>query len=263
MQWLVLFILLNTIWQSVRGGAFELEGRVVGYQTTILSLPVSGKVHQVMVQPGQRVTPKTLLLTLDPRPFTLKITQARAEWAHWQSVQAEAQREYERTQSLYQQNLLADHERQLKQQAYQQAVAQVQRAQAEFAQAELNLEYSQLYPPFEGLIWQRFVDPGQTVINHCQATPLVVLANPRQMLVEAWTKPDQPFTIGQALEVAVEQQRYPGQFYALAEAPASMASTALYRLHVVFSPDIKQQIAIGQAVKLYFLSTATALSLSP
>lgn len=230
----------------------ELEARLTGLQTISLHLPVGGRVEQVLVSPGQTVTTKTLLLTLDPRPFAIELARAKAAAQSWQPVRDEAQREQDRAQALYAQTLLSEHELQLKQQEFQRAVANYQQAQAELEQAQLNWEYSKLYPPFPGIINQRLIEPGQMVVNHCQAMPLLTLANPQQMLVEAWTNQTPAFTIGQAVIVDIERQRYPSKIHKI----EFNTSTQRYMVHTAFTP---QQIPVwaGQAAKLRIESATT------
>jgi len=214
-------------------------------QRVTLSLPQSGVVTQVHAAVGERVAAKQLLLTLDPRRFQADIQAAQAILKRAQVQREEAQRQLTRTQSLHDQTLIASHELQLAKDDLTAAAAAVENAQAGLLQAKLSLEESQLRAPFAGLVLDRTVEPGQAVINRCQAQALLTLVNPEQMLARAHLDAQQWAQLKpkQAMTVQFAGASYPGTVQTLGLEPLPNSEPPRYLLSVAFAP--KTAVAAG------------------
>ncbi len=155
-------------------GAAGLEGRLQWAGRVELAVPVSGVVRRVPVQPGQTVKRGAVLLELDLRGFRAAREAARARLAGREADLAEARRERERAEELYERTVLSDHELRLARIAHTQAKAAVAEARAALTRAELELEYATLRAPFDAVVLERRAAPGQ-VVSAALAPPVLLV----------------------------------------------------------------------------------------
>lgn len=177
------------------------EGRIDWPPAVTLSLPVSGVIAEVAVRPGDRVKKGDLLLKLDPRPFDVAVKRAQGRVAQYAPARAEARREQERAQQLFDRTALSIVELDQAKNAAAEKDGQYQAAAAELAQARLDLEYSQLKAPFDLLVAERLIEPGQAVVNQTQATPLLRVLKQDGLRAQALFAANTVATLGAAAQV--------------------------------------------------------------
>lgn len=120
----------------------EIRARVTGYLDTI------GYVE------GSFVHKDDLLFQLDPRPFQAALAKAQAQLAKEQSVLWQAERSVKRFTPLYEQKAASQRDLDNAIASEMSAQAQVLSAQAEVADAEINLSYTTMKSPVDGLTSQ-------------------------------------------------------------------------------------------------------------
>jgi RND family efflux transporter MFP subunit len=150
----------------------EANGNTAAVNSADLVARVAGFVQQINYQDGARVKKGTLLFTIEPEPYKVKLDQAKAgevgAEANLKQAQATLQRQTEllprqtTTQSSYDQALAA---RDSAQSTLDQAKANTQIAQ-------INYDYTQVTAPFDGIVTARQVSVGQYVGG--TATPTVL-----------------------------------------------------------------------------------------
>ncbi|WP_457675054.1 hypothetical protein [Thiolapillus sp.] len=136
---------------------------------------VSGVVDEVRVHKGQQVRAGEILVVLDQREFRARLRRARALSARAAALLAEARREEERAQELYDRGLLSDHELQKAQIGRLEAEARRAESMAEETAAGLDLERTTVKAPFSGRIVEVMAWKGRPVRNSLEIQPLVVL----------------------------------------------------------------------------------------
>ena len=161
---------------------------------------VSGTIQSLYADFNDRVKQGQVIAQIDPAIFraklaeaqaNLKSAQAAAEKA-WVSVQ-DAKRELDRQSNMFKKKLVAESVLDAARFAYQSARVEHQLRQADIAQAEaarelekVNLAYTTIYAPIDGVVISRDVDVGQTVAASLQAPTLFTIANDlTRMQVEA------------------------------------------------------------------------------
>jgi RND family efflux transporter MFP subunit len=142
-------------------------------QTLVLSVPGSGRVAEVMVSPGQQVRAGTLLIRLDARAANALLAQRQAERDALREEQAEAQRELDRAEELFERTVLSVTDLQLARSAFAKVDAQYRAAEAAALRAEAELEDLRINAPTDGIVKSVLVARGQVVVNRCQVTPML------------------------------------------------------------------------------------------
>jgi RND family efflux transporter MFP subunit len=142
-------------------------------QTLMLSVPGSGRVAEVAVNPGQEVRAGALLIQLDARAANALLAQRQAARDALREEQAEAQRELDRAEELFERTVLSVTDLQLARSAFAKVDAQYRAAEAAALRAEAELEDLRIHAPADGVVKSVLVAPGQVVVNRCQVTPML------------------------------------------------------------------------------------------
>jgi len=143
--------------------ALDGLGNVVAYRTVTVRSQVDGRLEQVFFKEGQTVKAGQVIAQIDPRPFQAQLHQAEGARARDAAQLASGKLDLERYKALVKDNLVPQ------QQVDQQAgtVGQLEGAvrvdDAAIETAKLNLDYSRIASPVDGVTGIRLVDPGNIV----------------------------------------------------------------------------------------------------
>jgi RND family efflux transporter MFP subunit len=141
----------------------EATGNMAAVNSTDLVARVQGFVQAVNYEDGALVKKGTLLFTIEPEPYEVKLQQAQAAEVGAQANLKQAQANFERQADLV--------KRQVSTQAnYDQALAQRDSAQSSVLQMQANTrlaaidnDYTHVTAPFDGIVTARQVSVGQFV----------------------------------------------------------------------------------------------------
>lgn len=150
----------------------EVNGNTAAVNSTDLVARVAGFVDKINQQDGTAVTKGTLLFTIEPEPYQIKLDQAKAAEAGADASLKDAQATFQRKADLLarQTSSKADYDQALA--ARDSAQATLDQAKANTRLAQTNLDYTQVTAPFDGVVTARQVSPGQYVGG--SATPTVL-----------------------------------------------------------------------------------------
>ncbi|HVV82418.1 MAG TPA: efflux RND transporter periplasmic adaptor subunit [Kofleriaceae bacterium] len=151
---------------------------------------VSGRVARVKVDANDPVTRGEILAELDPTTFqaqaaqaTAALAQARAQVVQARASQQEAATTRQRTAGLFAAGVVSAQERDSAEAAAARADAALVLAQATVAQAaaaldvaRTNLSRTAIRTPIDGMVLERSVEVGQTVVSAFQAQVLFRIA---------------------------------------------------------------------------------------
>ena len=140
-----------------------------------LTTRVSGVVVDVLVKPGQRVKKGAVLLRLDRTVLQARLDEAIAEQARAQADEADAKRELERSQELFDRTVSSTSELEAATLRHVRAQAALSGANARRVIAQKNLQDTELKAPFDGVVSAIPGRPGTVVAADCQPKPLVIL----------------------------------------------------------------------------------------
>jgi HlyD family secretion protein len=165
---------------------------------------VNGRVTQVLVDFNSIVKKGDVLAEIDPLIYGTQVNaqaanlaaqraqleQAKASAASAKAQSITARVAYERTQKLFEQNLASHADLDTAKGNYDAAQAQFEAAsanvdaqtasigaqKAQLTQLTVNLGYTKIYSPVDGVVVTRGIDPGATVVASFQAPVLFVIA---------------------------------------------------------------------------------------
>ena len=149
-------------------------GTVTPLATVTVRSQVDGPLLSVAYQEGGAVRKGQLLAEIDPRPYRIKLAQARATAARDQAQLKNAQLDLSRYESLREQKLIAQQQLDAQRSQVDQLTASVAADQANVDDAALQLEYTRILSPIDGVAGIRQVDPGN-LVHASDQTGIVVL----------------------------------------------------------------------------------------
>jgi HlyD family secretion protein len=219
---------------------------------------VSGKITQLMADFNSVVMKGQVLAMIDQRPFQARVSQARASLksgrgnlAKAKNLAIQRKRERDRMATLRRQAYVSQADFDLAETNYRDAQAQVEVAQAQvdqavatLASAELDLGYTTIYSPVNGIVVSRNVDVGQTVAATFQTPTLFVIAQDlTQMQVNANVSESDIGGVAEGKQASFRVDAYPKQFFEgtvtqVRNAPISIQNVVTY--DVVITVDNRE-----------------------
>lgn len=219
-------------WETVavdRGGILArvtATGTLSALVTVQVGSQVSGRIQQLLVDYNSPVKKGQLIAKIDPQLFQATLEQARANFAAAEGnllkakVQAnQAELDYKRQASLAERKLIAPADYDLAKSNLAAAKAQVsvsqgnlQQARAALNQAKVNLAYTNIVSPTDGVVISRSVDVGQTVAASLQAPTLFVIAEDlRKMQVNTSVAEADVGKLTAGMDATFVVDAYPGE----------------------------------------------------
>ena len=141
----------------------EYVGRFVALDFVEVRARVSGYLSKIHFTDGQLVPAGASLFTVDPRPFEAALEQAKASVVTAEANLAFAESDLSRAESLVSGTSITQQTIDQRVQAKRVAEASVTAQKAALAQAELDLEFTELKAPISGRIGDRRVSVGNLV----------------------------------------------------------------------------------------------------
>jgi HlyD family secretion protein len=165
-------------------------GTVNPVTTVQVGTYVSGPITSIYVDYNSPVKKGQLVAKIDPAPFQVKVAEAEANLANARAKVEKDQADLEfkkltlqRNRELLAKNLIAQNDLDTATSNYDQAIAQlnldkagVQQAAAALQEARINLGYTDITSPVDGVVVSRNVDVGQTVAASFQTPTLFLIA---------------------------------------------------------------------------------------
>jgi RND family efflux transporter MFP subunit len=140
-----------------------LTGNTAAYRTANLVARVQGYLETIDYKDGAAVTKGTQLFGIERDTFQAQVDQVKAQLAHDQAVLGETQLDLTRYQTLQKENSIAS--QQAEDQAFvaEQNKATVGIDQANLETANINLGFTRVLAPFDGIVTNHQVDIGNLV----------------------------------------------------------------------------------------------------
>ncbi len=221
---------------------------------------VSGKIAKLFADFNSSVTQGQILAQIDQQPFKARVSQARAAvksakgaLAKAKNTAAQRKRERDRMAALRSQAFVSQAELDLAETNYRDAAAHVEitqaqldQARATLASAELDLGYTTIQSPVNGIIISRNVDVGQTVVASFQTPTLFVIAQDlTRMQVNASVSESDIGGVEEGKPASFRVDAYPKEFFEgvvtqVRNAPISIQNVVTYDVVItVDNQDLK------------------------
>ena len=126
-------------------------GTLNGSDNADIRARVTGYLQKRNYDEGSFVKEGDLLFEIDPRPFEAALAQAKSDLAQAQAIQAATEADFERNQELFDKKVISVQEYENKRQLNQANIAKVGALQAAQDTAQLNLDYTKITAPFDGI----------------------------------------------------------------------------------------------------------------
>ena len=223
-------------------------GTLQAVTTVVVGSQVSGTIAKLNADYNSKVSKGQVVAQLDQARFAARVEETRANVLAAQANLAkakvaleDAERNLKRAKELKQRELVAQSELDAAQTAHDSArsqvnvtQAQVGQAQASMNQAQIDLGYTIIRSPVDGIVISRSVDVGQTVAASLSAPTLFTIANDLTKM-EVHTNVDEAdignISEGQDVTFTVDahaQRRFRGKVHQVRNAPQIIQNVVTY-----------------------------------
>jgi membrane fusion protein (multidrug efflux system) len=138
-------------------------GTLNGVQNAQVRARETGYLQSINYQQGGYVKKGDLLFQIDPRPFVAALDQAKSQFAAANATLLGVQLDAKRAKELFDTKVISEQEYTNKTQDYQTKLASAAAAQAAVDDAQLNLDYTKIVSPLDGIAGQQDAQIGDLV----------------------------------------------------------------------------------------------------
>src|SRR4051812_8102428 len=184
-------VLVTTVQPRDVPRVLERVATLDGFINANINAQVSGYIISRDYKEGSVVKKGDLLFRIDPRPFQAALTQAKANLAKAQATQAKAEADEKRAIDLFNNHVTSPQERDTALQSAAAARADSQADEAAVEQAELNLAYTRIIAPIDGIAGIATAQVGDLVSPTSGALTTISQIDPIKAIV---TTGEGPFT---------------------------------------------------------------------
>lgn len=230
--------------------AISATGAVNPVVTVQVGSYVSGPIQEITCDFNTKVVAGQRCALIDPRPYQVALDQARANLAAAEAQLAKdraslvyAQRVHESNRGMVEDGAVSRREADNDLSNFEQARAQVRLDEATIAQrkaalaaAQVNLDYTEIVSPVDGIVVSRNVDVGQTVAASFQTPTLFLIARDlTQMQVDASVSESDVGGVKIGQEASFTVEAFPGRTFEggvtqIRKAPITVQNVVTYNV---------------------------------
>jgi RND family efflux transporter MFP subunit len=154
------------------------------HQFTVSSRIMAG-IEDVLARAGDFVAEGSPLVILDSRDLEARERQTEEELAAAKAQLEEAQRDFERVEDLYKENVVPLSKFDASQRAFRVATARVDNLKQALEEARIAHTYARILSPITGRVIDRLAEPGGTAVP---GQPLLKVYDPSALRLEAYVR---------------------------------------------------------------------------
>lgn len=159
----------------------KVPGSVIAKQNTQISSRIMAQIETLNVRAGDKVIKGDVLITLQKDDITAQVAQSTAQINAIKASLNQANKQLIRMKELSNKHLVSVSELDDAQAKFDNLTASFAVAEQQQAQAKIALSFTSITAPISGVVVERLVEPGDTVIP---GNTLLALYNPKQLQVE-------------------------------------------------------------------------------
>lgn len=151
----------------------EYTGRLEAVETVEVRPRVSGYIDSIRFAEGQKVKAGDLLAIIDPRPFQAQVNRLKAQVAQAEAAQQLAETNLTRAKRLIENRAISQEELDVRSSESRQTEADLEAAKAELAAAQLDLDFTRVTAPIDGIVDRHLITAGNLVDPSTMLTTIV------------------------------------------------------------------------------------------
>jgi RND family efflux transporter MFP subunit len=174
-----------TVAQPVKGPAtlyLELTGNTAAFNAVDLEARIAGYLTEIKYKDGQAVKKGDVLFVIEPPPYQAQYDQAKAAVAQQEASLVQAQAEYYRQSTLGKQQYASQSVVDQARAKLGEVQASLDQAKANAEVAQINLGYTQVMAPFDGVVTNHLVDVG-ALVGYAGPTKLASIVQSQPLYV--------------------------------------------------------------------------------
>lgn len=162
----------------------EFTGRFHAFKRVEMRARVDGYLTKVGFEDGQMVNQGDLLFEIDPRPYKLALTGAKADLEAAKTRLRLAEKEFKRVESLRDRRAVSVEELDRRLEERDTAASAILALEARVAEAMLDVTFTEVRAPISGRVSETLIDVGNLVSDATLLTTIVAL-DPLHFYIEA------------------------------------------------------------------------------
>lgn len=221
------------------GGVLNLPGDVEAFINAPIYAQVNGYLQKWYFDIGAKVKRNDLLAQIDPRTYQAALAQAKGTLARDSATLANARVDLTRYQALAAQNAISQQQLATQAATVSSDAGLVDADRAAVSQAEINLAYTRIIAPFDGVVTTRSVDVGNLVtVGTATSTPLFTVSDQSRMRIYMRLPQNYASYVRPGMEVTFTVPQYPNRvFHAALVANAGAVASATGTVLIQFGTD--------------------------
>src|SRR5262249_13534785 len=141
----------------------EATGHAAAVNSTNLVARVQGFLQEIKYRDGDTVKQGATLFVIEPEPFRLKYDQAQAAQAAAEATQKQAEADYQRQVDLASRQIASKAQLDTATANRDAGLAKIRQAEVDTKTAKINLDYTEVKAPFDGIVTAPQVSIGELV----------------------------------------------------------------------------------------------------
>ena len=141
----------------------EFVGEIYGEKDIPIRARVEGFLEGIHFEEGFKVKKGQLLYSIDPKPLESRVNAQQSKVAEAETMLAKAKSDLERYKPLAAQNAVSQSDLDAKQAQYDAAISSLEAAKANLKSSQIELGYTKVYSPINGIIGKTQAKVGDFV----------------------------------------------------------------------------------------------------